>query len=489
MKHTERTAGGAEPESGQALSPTRLCVIGAGSSGLVAVKALKDAGLGFDCFEARDRLGGLWAFDERSTGGAYRSLHINTSRARMQWADFPMPADYPDYPHHTQIQRYFDAYADRFGLREHVTFGTRVTHVEDRGSSLRVTLGDGQSRDYRGVIVANGHHWDPSYPTPAFPGEFAGVTLHSHHYRSPSEPVDLRGQRVVVVGFGNSACDIACELATSGAERVFLATRRGAWVLPKYVFGRPLDQLGATPGFLPRNVRQLWAGFLYRLVIGRPETYGLPRPDHRLGGAHPTLSSELLPLLREGAVIPKPNVARLAGTRVEFADGSSEGVSAIVYATGYKVTFPFFDTDYVSAPENHLPLYLRVFHPDRERLAFIGLAQPLGAIMPIAEAQAKLVADYFAGRYALPERAELRARIEADEATLRERFVASRRHTMQVDFDEYMATIAREHAAGRERARRAATRGAQAESAAVESRSSRAMPGFSSNSTKRFASR
>ena len=482
MKHTKSTARGVEPESGQALAPTRICVIGAGSSGLVAVKALKDAGLAFDCYEARDRVGGLWAFDERSSGGAYRSLHINTSRARMQWADFPMPADYPDYPHHTQIQRYFDAYADAFGLREHVTLGTRVTRVTDRGSSFEVTLHDGRTLEYRGVIVANGHHWDPSYP--AFPGEFAGVTLHSHQYRSPTEPVDLRGRRVVVVGFGNSACDIACELATSGAERVFLSTRRGAWVLPKYVFGRPLDQLGATPGFLPRSARQLWAGFLYRLVIGRPEAYGLPRPDHRLGGAHPTLSSELLPLLKQGAVTPKPNVRRLAGAQIEFEDGSLEDVSAIVYATGYKVTFPFFDPDYVSAPDNHLPLYHRVFHPERERLAFIGLAQPLGAIMPIAEAQAKLVADYFAGRYALPERSRLLAQIAADEAALRERFVASRRHTMQVDFDEYMATLTREHAAGKARAR-----AAQADSAADESRGSREIPGFSSNSTKRFASR
>jgi len=451
------------------------------------VKALKDAGLAFDCYEARDRLGGLWSFDERSPGGAYRSLHINTSRARMQWADFPMPAEYPDYPHHTLIQRYFDAYADRFGLRKHVALRTRVTRVEDRGAFLRVTLDDGRTLDYRGVIVANGHHWDPSYPTPAFPGEFSGITLHSHEYRSPSEPCDLRGRRVVVVGFGNSACDIACELATSGAERVFLATRRGAWVLPKYVFGRPLDQLGATPGFLPRSLRQAWAGLLYRLVIGRPESYGLPRPDHRLGGAHPTLSSELLPLLKRGAVIPKPNVKRLSGGQLEFEDGSIEDVSAIVYATGYKVTFPFFDAGYVSAPDNHLPLYHRVFHPDRTRLAFIGLAQPLGAIMPIAEAQAKLVADYFAGRYALPGRAELLARIAADEATLRERFVVSRRHTMQVDFDEYMANIASEHAAGRERAR--AAHAAQAESAADDSLSSRGMPGFASNSTKRLASR
>jgi cation diffusion facilitator CzcD-associated flavoprotein CzcO len=486
MQNTDRTAAETEPESRQALSPNRICVIGAGSSGLVSMKALKDAGLAFDCYEASDRLGGLWAFEEQSRGGAYRSLHINTSRDRMQWADYPMPRDYPDYPHHTLIRRYFEQYAEAFGLRDLVTFGTRVERVDDVGVGLRVSLSSGKSELYRGVVVANGHHWDASYPSPAFPGEFTGVTLHSRDYRSPTEPHDLRGKRVVVLGFGNSACDIACELSSSGAERVFLATRRGAWVLPKYVFGRPLDQLGATPSFLPRRLRQIWAEFLYRLVIGRLEDYGLPKPDHRLGGAHPTLSSELLPLLRAEAVSPKPNLRRFAGSEVVFEDGSTELVDAIVYATGYKVTFPFFDPDYVSAPDNRLPLYHRVFHPEHPRLAFIGLAQPLGAIMPIAEAQAKLVADYFAGRYQLPTRSEIDAELANAEATLKQRFVASRRHTMQVDFDEYMASIAREHAAGRQRAMLTAP---HADSAAPDRKNKPETPGFASNSTKRFASR
>jgi dimethylaniline monooxygenase (N-oxide forming) len=397
-----------------------------------------------------------------------------------------MPRDYPDYPHHTLIRRYFEDYAQAFGLREHVSFGTRVERVEDVGEGLRVSLSNGKSELYRGVVVANGHHWDASYPSPAFPGRFDGVSLHSHDYRSPTEPHDLRGKRVVVVGFGNSACDIACELASSGAERVLLATRRGAWVLPKYVFGRPLDQLGATPSFLPRSLRQRWAELLYRVVIGRLEDYGLPKPDHKLGGAHPTLSSELLPLLKAGAVIPKPNLSSLASSEVTFEDGSVEAIDAIVYATGYKVTFPFFDPDYVSAPDNRLPLYHRIFHPDHARLAFIGLAQPLGAIMPIAEAQAKLVADYFAGRYELPARAEMHAELAKAEATLKRRFVASRRHTMQVDFDEYMASIAREHRAGR---RRATLTAPHADSAALDKKNKPETPGFASNSTKRFANR
>ena len=223
-------------------------------------------------------------------------------------------------------------------------------------------------------------------------------------------------------------------------------------MLPKYVGKRPLDQLKLVPLFLPVAMRQRLAGVLYRLVVGRPEDYGLPRPDHRLGGAHPTLSSELLPMLRAGRVRRKPNLVRFHGTELEFADGSREIADAVVFATGYKVSFPFFDPAFVEAPKNELPLYFRLFHLEIERLFFVGLAQPLGAIMPIAEAQAKLLADHLTGRYALPSREAMRRATEAEQQAMKRRYVASRRHTMQVDFDDFMAALAREHRAGRKRA-------------------------------------
>jgi dimethylaniline monooxygenase (N-oxide forming) len=437
--------------------PPRLpevCVIGAGSSGMTAIKALGDAGIPFDCFEESDRPGGLWVFgNANGKSAAYRSLSINTSRDRMQYADFPMPRDYPHYPGHAEISAYFDAYVDRFGLRPRIRFRVRVERVEPDGpSGFRVTTSDGATRRYRAVVVANGHHWDPSFPEPPFEGTFDGVTLHSSQYVDPTAPVDLRGQRVLVVGFGNSAVDIACELSVpDAAAKVVLSTRRGAWVLPKFVLGRPLDQLGVTPGFLPLRVRQEIGWLLYRMIIGNPVKYGLPRPDHRIGGAHPTISSELLPRLAEGRVTPKPKVRRLLGHEVEFEDGSREAVDAIVYATGYKVTFPFFDPTFVSAPNNELPLYFRTFHPDVPGLYFVGLAQPLGAIMPIAEAQSKLVADHLAGRYKTPPPDAMRSAAHAERSSLDQRYVRSRRHTMQVDFDSFMAALAEEREAGRRR--------------------------------------
>ena len=435
----------------------RVCVIGAGSSGIAVAKALWDKGIPFDCYEASDRVGGNWVFKNKNKmSSAYRSLHINTSRNRMQYADFPMPPNYPDFPHHSLIAEYFDAYVEHFGFRHKIEFEIGVEKVEKNADGLyRVSLRDGRVRHYDAVAVANGHHWDPRLPEPEFPGEFDGVTLHSHHYIDPGEPHDLVGKRVVVLGMGNSAMDIACELGRPGvAQRVFLAARRGAWVVPKYIFGRPLDKSVPLPEWFPRRLRGLLARSVYRIAVGSPENYGLPLPDHQLWQAHPTISSELFVRVGSGDVIPKPNLRRLAGGEVEFADGSRERVDAIVYCTGYKVTFPFFEESFVAADDNDLPLFRRVFRPGLPDLFFFGLLQPLGAIMPIAEAQAKWVGDYLLGRYALPSEAEMRRDIDQERSEMFTRYVKSKRHTMQVDYDVYMRNLARERALGRRRAER-----------------------------------
>ena len=192
-------------------------MIGAGSSGIAAVKALAQRGIAFDCFEKSDRVGGNWVFgNTNGMSWAYRSLHINTSRDRMAYSDFPMPADYPDFPHHTQVAAYFDAYVDHFGLRERITFQTGVERAEPARRRLARDARHGRERDYGALLVANGHHWDPRWPEPAFPGRdaFAGVQMHSHHYTG-DDPELFAGKRVVVLGMGNSAMDIAVEARQS----------------------------------------------------------------------------------------------------------------------------------------------------------------------------------------------------------------------------------------------------------------------------------
>ena len=439
----------------------RVCVIGAGSSGITACKALHQAGLPFDCFEISDRIGGNWVFENKNgMSAAYRSLHINTSRDRMAYSDFPMPAHYPDFPHHSLIAQYFEAYVDHFGFRSKLTFNTRVDHVAKLGPRrFAVTtrprhddgsVGEPLVREYGAVLVANGHHWDPRFPTPPFPGTFHGTTLHAHHYID-NQP--FSGKRVLVVGMGNSAMDIAVE-CSQVAARVVLSSRRGAHIVPKYLFGRPLDTWMTSPHW-PLWIKERVGMLLYKLAVGDLRRYGLPQPAHRPMQAHPTISSDIFLRMGSGDIVYKPNIRSLCGEQVEFVDGSRQDIDVMIYCTGYNVTFPFFAPDFISATDNELPLFRRVFHPDIDGVYFIGLLQPLGAIMPLAEAQSVWVCEYLQGTYDLPENAAMRADIAAEIAAMRRRYVASARHTMQVDFDQYLHALKRECERGR---RRAATR-------------------------------
>jgi dimethylaniline monooxygenase (N-oxide forming) len=360
----------------------------------------------------------------------------------MQYATYPMPHDYPDFPSHAQIAAYFDDYVDHFGFRDRIRFNTEVTAVDPReGGGWQVTLDNGETREYAWVLVANGHHWNPRHPEPPFPGEFSGETVHAHHYRTPK---GYEGRNVLVLGFGNSAMDIAVETSRV-AEEVFLSVRRGFHVIPKYLKGKPLDQL-SNP--ISRRLPFTWTrrGF-EKLIVqswGRPEDYGLPKPDHKLGEAHPTVSSEILNRIGHGDITVKPNVERLEGDRVRFSDGSVEKVDRIVWCTGYKITFPFLDEELVSTQDNQVRLYKRVLHPDLPGLAFIGLIQPLGAIMPVAELQSEWIADVCEGRAAVPGREQMLRSIEKDDRKLKKRYVASKRHTIQVDFFPYLRELQKE---------------------------------------------
>ncbi|MGA8746695.1 MAG: NAD(P)-binding domain-containing protein [Solirubrobacterales bacterium] len=430
------------------MASSRICIIGAGSSGIAACQVLNGRGIEFDCFEKGSQVGGNWRFEnDNEMSSAYRSLHINTSRGLMAYRTYPMPEDYPDYPNHFQIAAYFDDYVDHFGFRPKIRFQTEVVGVEPVDGEWEVSVESGGEREvhrYRAVLVANGHHWDPRWPEPPFPGseEFAGEQMHVHHYR---EPDVLRGKRVLVLGIGNSATDIAVE-SSRIADRTFLAMRRGAHILPKYLNGRPTDE-SASPVVtrLPLAVQRFFIGRMLGLTAGDVTTYGLPQPDHKLLEAHPTVSAELLSRLGHGDIEVKPNIDRFPGGRaVRFVDGSEEEIDLIIYCTGYRISFPFFDPGLVSAEANRLPLYRRVASVEHPGLYFIGFIQPLGAIMPLAEAQAEWVADLLGGRGALPPVGEMRQEIAGAERKMRKRYVASKRHTIQVDFHPYLREIRRE---------------------------------------------
>jgi dimethylaniline monooxygenase (N-oxide forming) len=366
-----------------------------------------------------------------------------------------MPADYPVYARHEQIAAYLESYVDAFGLRERITFDTAVERADLRADgSWAVTLEGGERRAYDALVVANGHHWDPRWPDPHFPGSFEGQEIHARDY---VDPEGLEGKSVVVVGLGNSAVDIAVDVSRV-AERTILSTRRGAHILPRWLLGRPLDQVELL---VPRRLRPRFGGRLTGLALragfrlGRvptPQAYGLPAPSQPLGQSHPTVSDDIYERFEAGGIVARPNVAELAGREVRFEDGSSVEADLIIYCTGYRVSFPFLDPDLISAPGNDLPLFHRVFKPDLPSISFIGLAQPIGPTIRLVETQSKWLAAYLAGDYALPDRDEMETAIRADRERLRRHFYASPRHTMQVDFWPYLREVERELRRGRRRA-------------------------------------
>jgi dimethylaniline monooxygenase (N-oxide forming) len=427
----------------------RVCVIGAGSSGIASCQVLHARGIDFDCYEVGSGVGGNWRIDnDNGMSSAYDSLFINTSREIMEYATYPMPKSYPDYPHHSQIAAYFDDYVDHFGFRDRIRFRTAVTRVAQApGGGWDVTVepvggGDAETTRYDDVMVANGHHWDPRWPEPEFPGHFDGEVTHAHYYRNSE---GYEGKNVLVLGIGNSACDIAVETSRV-AKMTYLAMRRGAWIVPKYIGSVPVDEIAPSWSWrVPFFIQRAILSFLIKRAQGDPTEFGLPKPDHRIAEAHPTVSSDLLPRIGHGRIAVKPNIARLEGDSVRFVDGSVQQIDRIVYCTGYKISFPFIDGELLDpSGDNRIELYRRVVHPDLPGLYFIGLIQPLGAIMPIAELQSEWVADIVEGKVALPERPEMLTEIAAEQAAMRKRYVASKRHTIQVDYWPYLHQLREE---------------------------------------------
>ena len=455
------------------MTPTpHVCIIGAGCSGITAAKRLAEFGISYDQFELSDDVGGNWYFrNPNGRSAVYESLHIDTSTARLQFEDFPAPADYPDFPHHTLIHDYFRAYVEKFGLRPRIEFNTaveRATRVSTGPAETRwdVALSSGETRSYTDLVVANGHHWSPRLPDWAEPDRFAGELLHSHAYVNPFEPVEIRGTTVVVVGMGNSAMDIASELSSPWmAKRLYVSARRGVWVLPKYRNGVAADKVMAPPD-IPREQALAAGRQLIKELVGKMSNYGLPEPDHEPLAAHPSVSADFLTKAGSGDIHMLPAIERLDGGTVHLVDGSSIEADVIICATGYEMRFPFFDAgpdgegdaDLHPDSDHRFPLFKRMIKPGVDHLFYLGLAQSSPTIVNLAEQQSKLLARQLTGRYALPPVEEQIRIMERDEAEHLAQYYASPRHTIQIDFGRYVVDLLAEIEAGEARAAGALTR-------------------------------
>jgi len=419
----------------------RVCVVGAGPAGLTTVKNLAEMGItDIVCHEAQGETGGIWVFsDDPVRPSVYETAHTISSKRFSQFPDFPMPADYPDYPSNSQILDYMRAYEAHFGLGRYIRLNSRITGVTARdGGGWVISYQDNSGHHTQTadrLIVCSGHHRDPV--TPELPGDFAGEQLHTARYKTADR---FAGKKVLVVGGGNSACDIAASLSRV-AGQVTISIRSPQVIVPKLVGGRPVDRQFAKL----RKPQFRWArDFLLKigvsLLVGPYKNYGLQQPRGRVLSHHPTLNTEILDRIRHGKVTARPGISFATGRSVTFADGTNAEFDVIIWATGYRLGTAFLDgicPDWSKATQ--VPLYLKMMLEEVPDLYFIGFIQPVGCIWVLADLQAKVAAAEISGHWTRPD--DLAVLIERDNRRDAKRYKASPRHALQVETYEYCAEL------------------------------------------------
>jgi thioredoxin reductase len=426
----------------------RYCVIGAGAAGLTAAKNLREHGFAVDVYERAESVGGNWDINHPFSR-VYESTHTISSPPFTQYPDFPMPDSWPDYPHHSQIGEYLARYASHFGLRPLIQFSTEVERVEpvDGGRLWDVTVreagaADAQTRRYAGVAICNGHNWHPKLPS--YPGEFSGETIHSAQYKSADV---LRDKRVLVVGGGNTGCDIAVEAAQHAAA-AFHSTRRGYWYAPKYNFGKPSDQVSDVffSLRLPTRLIQMAFETTLKLTTGDVTRHGLPKPDHRILETHPINNSQLVYYVGHGNITPKRDIDALDGSSVRFVDGSAEQVDLIIWATGYLMHFPFIDDEHLAWQGGRPHLYLNAFPAAYDNLFVIGLLQPDSGLFNLMHWQAQIMARFLRAQSSDPGAADRFRRLRDEHLEERRsggvRYTESTRHHLEIEHMDYMRGLA-----------------------------------------------
>ncbi len=415
----------------------RIAIIGAGCSGLTAIKHLVEAGLkDIVCYEKNDQIGGNWVYTAASgQSSVSNTTHTISSKSMSQFRDFPMPDDYPDYPSHQQILAYFQAYAWNFQLEKYIRLNIAVLRTEKiEKERWRLSLSDGSQSEFDYLLIANGHHAVPRHPK--WKQNFTGKYLHAHDFKNNQ---GLENKRVLVAGAGNSGCDCAVE-ASRDAARVDMSLRTPQFIIPKFIMGKPTDTFAASFQWLPQKIQNGLQKISLRIQIGRYGDYQLPEPDFSPTQAHPTINSEIFDKIRHGRISPRPGIQSISDQTVYFIDDSSAQYDVIIAATGYKISFPFFDPDFINWEDaGHVSLYLRIFHPDHPSLFFIGLLQPQGCIWTLAETQSKLIGQLLTRKIQLP--CNWRELAVAEGKYWARQFIARPRHSIEVHYYPYLKQL------------------------------------------------
>lgn len=411
----------------------RVCVIGAGPSGITALKNLLDEGIDAIVYDRNLEVGGNWIFTENeSHSSVFETTHIISSKTLSQYEDFTFDdfdKTVADYPSHDELRRYFQAYAKHFDLYPHIEFGTMVLHCQRLNDAQWEVLleKDGVERTeyFTDLVVCNGHHWQPRLPQ--YAGNFTGEFLHSHQFKKAAP---FAGKRVLVIGGGNSACDVAVETSRVSAKTA-ISWRRGYRIVPKFILGKPTDVFAQNMAWLPFPIKNWLSEQMLRIINGPNEWYGLPKATVKFGETHPTVNEELLYKIRHGKVHPRVDIERLNGETVHFKDGAQEDFDVIIACTGFVLTHPFFEKSFLDYSSGPVPLYLKMFHPEYRNLYFIGMFQPLGCIWPGAELQSKIMARELAGKWVRPKNIRQLCKREVTHPHYRQ--IDTPRHTITVD--------------------------------------------------------
>jgi len=427
------------------------CVVGAGPHGLSALKALLQNGVEADGFEREADLGGNWNFGAENSR-VYESTHLISSKPFTQFPDFPMPDSYPDYPSHRQVKDYFGRYADHFGLRDRIRFSSDVVRAVpvDGGRAWDVTVSDrvtarnmGTTYRYAGLVVGNGHNWNPKIPDYAGRSEFRGEVIHSADYKGPEV---LRGKRVLVVGAGNTGCDVAVE-AAQNATHAWHSTRRGYYYNPKYMTGRPSDQVADSllALRLPLGLRRVLFKASLGIAVGDLTKFGLKKPDHKFFETHPIVNQQLVYYVGQGDITPKDDIDRFDADGVVFTDGSRIDVDLVVFCTGYLVRFPFLEQDWLNWRDDHPQLFLQMFTPSFDNLVVSGLIQPDSGQWTLAHWQGILIARVAEALRVRPDVAHgflSRSAAEADRRySAGAHYKDSTRHYFEVAHQDYLRAL------------------------------------------------
>ncbi|KAL4232850.1 Cyclopentanone 1 [Mactra antiquata] len=436
----------------------KVAVVGAGASGLTAIKCCLDEGLEPVCFERANYISGLWHYTEEVEEGqscVMKSTVINTSKEMMCYSDFPIPAEYPIFMPNKYVDKYFHLYADEFGLKKYINMNTEVHSIKpsddykESGKWEIVTSSKSDPKKkthiFDGVLICTGHHADTNIPNFAGLDKFKGKVTHTHDYKDYHGYED---KNVLIVGIGNSGGDVATEISRIAAQ-TYISTRSGAWIWNRMsTRGKPLDMVISKRSLVA--LVQMFPWLLARIAANKlnkrldHKKYSI-QPKFNPMACHPTVNDELPNRIAEGHVKIKANVKEFTENGAIFEDGTAiTDLDAVVLATGYIFGFPFLDKNVLEVKDNKVNLYKYMYPPDLDHntLAVIGCFQPVGALMPITELQCRLATRVFLDKMKLPDSTTMWKDIENKRVQMAKRYKESKRHTIQVDYITMMDELA-----------------------------------------------